>query len=424
MKPAITVDGLSKRYKLGVTHAGSIRELVNRTAGRLFRRARSNHSNVAPEFADRVDDGHFWALKDISFEVRPGEVLGIIGKNGAGKSTLLKLLSRITVPTAGEIRIHGRVASLLEVGTGFHPELTGRENVFLNGTILGMTKAEIKRRFDQILDFAGVEEFIDTPVKRYSSGMTVRLGFAIAAHLEPEILIVDEVLAVGDAEFQRKCFHRMQDVSRDGRTILFVSHNMSAVTEICHEGLLLEKGRLVHNGSIEDTLRLYRSHIEVPGAIPDHFECDQFILHSAEMKPTSSSDIETFSPVCISVNLTAKKLFREPGLYVGLLSGDGYRLTGIDVRNFQTLPSIHEGESYTIVISLASLPLLPGDYQMEFHLKDMWSGSVVEIPCRYPVSVAESSVYGGRRIDHWFGRLAIVPDEIRMEPATGDVVNA
>jgi lipopolysaccharide transport system ATP-binding protein len=199
-----------------------------------------------------------WALKDINFSVEQGDVVGIIGKNGAGKSTLLKLLSRVTAPTVGEINVCGRIASLLEVGTGFHPEMTGRENIYMNGAIMGMTKTEITRKLDEIVDFSGCERYIDTPVKRYSSGMKVRLGFAVAAHLEPEILVVDEVLAVGDAEFQKKAIGKMQDVAKgEGRTVLFVSHNMAAVKKLCKSGILLENGEVKYSGNIEDTIRMY-----------------------------------------------------------------------------------------------------------------------------------------------------------------------
>jgi lipopolysaccharide transport system ATP-binding protein len=213
---------------------------------------------VAPEHADRVDEhGYFWALKDVSFEIEPGAVVGVIGKNGAGKSTLLKILSRISGPTAGRITLRGRVASLLEVGTGFHPELTGRENVYLNGTILGMTRREIDRQFDAIVAFAGIDHFVDTPVKRYSSGMTVRLGFAVAAHLNPEILIVDEVLAVGDAEFQKKCLGKMQEVSESGRTVLFVSHNMASIRALTKRCLLISRGRLMFSGPTQEAVQQY-----------------------------------------------------------------------------------------------------------------------------------------------------------------------
>ncbi len=240
----IQVDQLSKCYRLGQTQT-----LRQRLAAMIVP-ARQNNSPNAPQ-------QDFWALRDVSFQVEPGKVLGVIGHNGAGKSTLLKLLSRITDPTSGSATIHGRVASLLEVGTGFHPELTGRENIYLNGAILGLKRSEIKHHFDQIVDFAEVGRFLDTPVKRYSSGMYVRLAFAIAAHLEPEVLIVDEVLAVGDAAFQRKCLGKMGDVAQSGRTVIFVSHNMAAVRNLCHEAILLDSGQVSHAGDTGDVIDAY-----------------------------------------------------------------------------------------------------------------------------------------------------------------------
>jgi lipopolysaccharide transport system ATP-binding protein len=233
-RPIIEVENISKRYKLGQFNARTLREETEQ----LFQRFRRKRTTDAPNAF--TDNSEFWALNDVSFSVQPGQVVGIIGRNGAGKSTLLKILSRITEPTSGQIRIRGRVASLLEVGTGFHPELTGRENTYLNGTILGMTKAEVKAKFDEIVAFAEIERFIDTPVKRYSSGMYVRLAFAVAAHLEPEILIVDEVLAVGDVLFQERCIGKMKEVSRSGgRTVLFVSHNMGAIQSLCNGAMVL-----------------------------------------------------------------------------------------------------------------------------------------------------------------------------------------
>lgn len=244
-RPIIEVRNLSKVYQLGRIGATSLRDEI----GRLWDHVHGRQK--------RVLKGEFWALKDVSFEVQPGEVVGIIGRNGAGKSTLLKILSRITQQTSGEITLRGRVASLLEVGTGFHPDLTGRENIFLNGAILGMTKAEIRRKLDEIIAFAEVEQFIDTPVKRYSSGMYVRLAFAVAAHLEPEILMVDEVLAVGDAQFQRKCLQKVGAVAKEGRTILFVSHNMGSVAQISTKGILLEKGRIKLEAPAIEATRAY-----------------------------------------------------------------------------------------------------------------------------------------------------------------------
>lgn len=258
-KIAIQVEDLSKLYRLGEIGTGTISHDLNRWFAKM--RGKEDPFAKIGETNDRThkgNTGYVWALKDLNFKVAQGEVLGIIGRNGAGKSTLLKILSKVTTPTTGSIKIKGRIASLLEVGTGFHPELTGLENIFLNGAILGMTKAEIKSKFDEIVDFSGVERYIDTPVKRYSSGMHVRLAFAVAAFLEPEILIVDEVLAVGDAEFQKKCLGRMKDVSvNDGRTVLFVSHNMTAVRSLCSRGLLLENGTVTHAGLTNNVIDSY-----------------------------------------------------------------------------------------------------------------------------------------------------------------------
>ena len=253
---AIRVDGLSKRYNIGLAmhrHDTMRDHLTNAITG-LFR---SNGNGSASGAEPPKSSGEIWALKDVSFELNKGDVLGIVGRNGAGKSTLLKILSRITEPTEGRAEVHGHVGSLLEVGTGFHAELTGRENVYLNGAILGMKKSEIKRKFDEIVSFAEIEEFVDTPVKRYSSGMYMRLAFAVAAHLEPEILVIDEVLAVGDINFQKKCLGKMGDVAKQGRTVLFVSHNMAAVQSLCSRGIMLVGGRISCAGSVQDVVKKY-----------------------------------------------------------------------------------------------------------------------------------------------------------------------
>ena len=261
--PAISVEGVSKVYRIGT------RDQVHDSIGRgIVEFAKSPLKNYRKyrslyKFSDDILYGDYqgedilWALRDVSFDVKQGEVVGIIGVNGAGKSTLLKVISRITPPTLGQITIRGRVSSLLEVGTGFHPELTGRENVYLNGTILGMRKLEVDRKFDEIVEFSGVEKFLDTPVKRYSMGMRVRLAFAVAAHLEPEILIIDEVLAVGDAQFQKKCLNKMEDVGKEGRTVLFVSHNMAAVTRLCNRGILLSAGSILDDGDTHSIVSSY-----------------------------------------------------------------------------------------------------------------------------------------------------------------------
>jgi lipopolysaccharide transport system ATP-binding protein len=308
--PVIQIDNVSKSYRLGAIGGGTLREDVSRWWARFRgrpdpslkigqeQRAQSNeqgaesaehearstkhearstkHGHSSPTDAPPTDapthrhTDLFWALRNISLEVKEGEILGIIGRNGAGKSTLLKILSRVTGPTEGEVRLRGRVASLLEVGTGFHPELTGRENVFLNGAVLGMTKSEIRRKFDEIVDFAGIDQFIDTPVKRYSSGMYVRLAFGVAAHLDPEILILDEVLAVGDAVFQKKCLGKMGSVAREGRTVLFVSHNLAAVNSLCSRVILLNNGRQIMEGDARTvTERYLQSGGEDPSEAPE-----------------------------------------------------------------------------------------------------------------------------------------------------------
>lgn len=259
MAKAIQVKGLSKQYRLGQIGTGSLTHDVNRWWHTV--RGKEDPYLKIGEANDRSQKGssdYVWSLRDINFDIEQGDSVGIIGRNGAGKSTLLKILSRVTAPTTGNLKVKGRIASLLEVGTGFHPDLSGRDNIYLNGAILGMRKEEIKKHFDAIVDFAGVERYIDTPVKRYSSGMYVRLAFAVAAHLESEILIVDEVLAVGDAEFQKKCLGKMSDISKgEGRTILFVSHNMSSITQLCNKGILLKNGEVGFSGTTKDAIHLY-----------------------------------------------------------------------------------------------------------------------------------------------------------------------
>ena len=265
----IKVENLSKQYRLGQVGTGTLSHDINR----WWHKVRGNEDPYLKisDTNDRTQKGsndYVWALKDINFEVNQGEVLGLIGKNGAGKSTLLKILSQVTTPTVGEVKLKGRIASLLEVGTGFHPELTGRENIYLNGAILGMTKKEINKRFDEIVVFSGVSKYIETPVKRYSSGMYVRLAFAVAAYLESEILIVDEVLAVGDAEFQKKCLGKMGDIAKAGRTVLFVSHNMSAIEALCTKALIISEGRNCRIGTPRDTIERYLQEVNTQAGMP------------------------------------------------------------------------------------------------------------------------------------------------------------
>ncbi len=302
----IKVEDLSKQYRLGNVGTGTISHDLNRFYHKV--RGKQDPYLKIGEENDRTAKGisqYVWALKDINFEVKQGEVLGIIGRNGAGKSTLLKILSRTTTPTTGSVKIKGRIASLLEVGTGFHPELTGRENIFLNGAILGMTKQEIKTKFDEIVDFAGVERYIDTPVKRYSSGMYVRLAFGVAAYLESEILIVDEVLAVGDVEFQDKCFRKMDKISKgEGRTVLFVSHNMTAIKTLCPSAIFMEKGKISYIGNIEKAVSFYYNLEEaakVNGDIPT-----AFIRHN-----TGQAKVISFSLLNEKEEITNKILYDE-----------------------------------------------------------------------------------------------------------------
>lgn len=326
----ITAENLSKSYNISHQRGkgDGLRHTIERAIRNPFELFKARRKRLA-----EVQTEVFWALKDLSFEIKQGEAVGIIGRNGAGKSTLLKILSRITEPTSGRIRINGRVSSLLEVGTGFHPELTGRENIFLNGAILGMTKAEIKRKFDEIVAFSEVEKFLDTPVKRYSSGMHVRLAFAVAAHLEPEILIVDEVLAVGDVEFQKKCLGKMEDVAvRGGRTVLFVSHNMAAVSRLCQTGLLLNKGVVVARGNAQSIVAKYLQSdtddktLFVPNATKHFAGNDIAALLAFSVKAPDGGMGPTFSNVSsLSVEIKYRVLRPVQGVRVGfhLHSADG-----------------------------------------------------------------------------------------------------
>ncbi len=298
MATAIEFENISKQYRLGLVSTGTLSHDLNRFWQTKILRREDPYLKVG-ETNDRASKGssdYVWALKDINFKVEQGDVVGIIGRNGAGKSTLLKLLSRVTAPTTGIIRAKGRIASLLEVGTGFHPEMTGRENIYMNGAIMGMSRAEITRKLDEIVDFSGCERYLDTPVKRYSSGMTVRLGFAIAAHLEPEILVVDEVLAVGDAEFQKKAIGKMQDVSKgEGRTVLFVSHNMGAVRNLCKTGIVLNQGQVAFTGSAEEAIGFYTSKNQqiLSKKIKDNISWKKSFISIDDIKINGTSDCES-----------------------------------------------------------------------------------------------------------------------------------
>jgi lipopolysaccharide transport system ATP-binding protein len=371
-RPIIVCDKISKRYHLGVRRRAGI----NGGVSYKLRDALANSFHATLEYlkGSRSSSGPreelFWALRDVSFEIQPGEVVGVIGRNGAGKSTLLKILSRIIDPTEGIARLRGRVSSLLEVGTGFHPELTGRENIYLNGTILGMKKAEIDEKFDQIVEFSEIEQFLDTPVKHYSSGMYVRLAFAVAAHLEPEILIVDEVLAVGDYAFQKKCLGKMHDVSAsDGRTILFVSHNMSALTQLCERGILLEDGKVKATGPVKDVIRTYlKSKLSVNTA-QAHFPLDpkkpcQYI--SAEIIRSDGelgSDFACDETVTIRLQFEVKETLPAVFLALSIHNLDGTQVVFSDVRDLD--PAVTDRLSvgrHLLEVSIPPSLLAPATY--------------------------------------------------------------
>lgn len=366
---AIRVEGLGKKYRIGERQAsyGSLRDSVAETFAKPFRAARSlvtrnGNANVNLTSDPRTLSSDFWALKDVSFDVRRGEVVGIIGRNGAGKSTLLKILSRITEPTEGAADIYGRVGSLLEVGTGFHPELTGRENIFLNGSIIGMKREEIKKKFDEIVAFAEIEKFIDTPVKHYSSGMYVRLAFAVAAHLEPEILLIDEVLAVGDAAFQKKCLGKMGDVAKEGLTVLFVSHNMQAIRQLCNRAILLEDGRLSINDESGPVIERYlhdvsegSSLVEVTRKVNQLPADPAFRLHSIDVVQAGHSRTELISGESVKIVIEYDVLQVVSGFLVYFElrdSDDIFLFESFHNGDALDLPTVYPGR----YISCATIP--------------------------------------------------------------------
>lgn len=373
---AIQVRNLGKKYRLGreIRPAGSIGAQIAQSVSAPFHW-------LGSQFRPPTEEETLWALRDVSFNIRQGEVVGIIGHNGAGKSTLLKILSRITEPTTGYAEIHGRIAALLEVGTGMHPELTGRENIFMNGTVLGMRKSEIQTKFDEIVEFSGVGRFLDTPVKRYSSGMRVRLGFAIAAHLEPEILIIDEVLAVGDAAFQQKCLGKMQDVSSHGRTVLFVSHRMEAVRSLCSRAILLQHGHLYKDGPC-------------PEIVAEYYR----LLRESEVNESSSADNATFrrgsgkvrissieatnlcgdvsyvvnqgDPVRFTISYTVTEDVPSLFAMIGLKSARTGELITTTRRHPVSEYPLYKGQQGRFTISLSTSILRPGEYPLYFGLAD------------------------------------------------------
>lgn len=363
---ALQVEDLSKQYRLGEVGTGTLSHDLNRWWHRVM--GKDDPYQQIGLTNDRLEKGaeYVWALKDVSFQVRKGEVLGIIGKNGAGKSTLLKLLSRITSPTTGSIGVNGRVASLLEVGTGFHPELTGRENIFLNGAILGMSKREIQSKLDEIVEFAGVEKYLDTPVKRYSSGMKVRLGFAVAAHLEPEILIVDEVLAVGDAEFQKKAIGKMKNVAETGeRTVLFVSHNMGSIRSLCTRSLILDNGELIWSGSVEGAIQKYLTSSDRMGISKRNMN-RPFFISSVSLKIRKEPSTISFTGGSLLFVLDYKNTadLKEVHISVVIQTMMGLRLTTASTSLLRKSISL-TGQSGQIYCEFIDLPLNKGRYKVD-----------------------------------------------------------
>jgi lipopolysaccharide transport system ATP-binding protein len=405
---AIHVEDLGKRYRIGLkddlpdTLGGSMLSWIKSPITNFQRLRRLSSFSEDENSLDII-----WALKDISFEVAHGEVLGIIGPNGAGKSTLLKILAGITEPTVGRALIKGRVASLLEVGTGFHGDLTGRENVYLNGTILGMTKAEVDKKFEEIVDFAEVEKFIDTPVKRYSSGMQVRLAFAVAAHLEPEILVIDEVLAVGDTQFQNKCLGKMKNISESGRTILFVSHNMGAIESFCHRVILLRHGGIVQSGFPQDVIQTYLSEdsLSKNGSERVGYSVNQSLL-DAKTNDFKLDDIQLSNPensfvgprigdpLVVSIFYSSSKTYKYPRVLISIHSLMGNKVIDLEnypVSGYEIKELFSSGE---IVLRIEDLPLVPGRYLVDLALIRSNSDWIEKYRGVVEFDVAIKDVYG------------------------------
>ena len=406
----IAVEHLSKRYRIDAAQTGAVRHdtLRDRLAGMFSR-------SIEPA---RVD---FWALRDVSFDVGRGEVLGVIGRNGAGKSTLLKVLARITEPTEGRVRLRGDLASLLEVGTGFHSELTGRENIFLNGAILGMSRADIRARFDEIVAFAEVEQFLDTPVKRYSSGMYVRLAFAVAAHLNPDILLVDEVLAVGDLRFQRKCLGKMGEVaSREGRTVLFVSHNIAAVQNLCTRALLLRSGTVQATGDVDDVIRLYLRQLDEQGSAPGGVlasspSMDLVAVEAIEEKEGLAT-VLAGRPCRVRLRIRVRDRLRAMAASIGINDDYDRRVALLHSTFMATSFAVEPGE-YSVEVLVPSLTLFPGRYSLD--VKFVAAGeALLWAPRIAYLDVEPGDFFGtGRFPDRASGGVCLLAQEWSIEDA-------
>ncbi len=400
---AIWADGLSKRYRLGTREPyGAMRDVISRalSAPRLLARRAESPADV------------IWALDNVSFEIREGAVVGIIGRNGSGKSTLLKVLSRITEPTAGRAEVHGRIGSLLEVGTGFHPELTGRENVFVNGAILGMRRLEIARKFDEIVAFADIDRFIDTPVKHYSSGMQMRLAFAVAAHLEPTILLVDEVLAVGDAEFQRRCLGKMEDVSREGRTVLLVSHQMGQIRRLCESVLWLDKGQVRHFGDAATTIKEYEAATLRRDESLGFNQC----FNGWTLSNGTHSIADTGRPFSVRIDATVARPVTNGHFGVSVLDADDDVVVGWAFE-----PVTLRAGRQTLDVTIAQLPIRPGSYRLTFALfnqgNNLTGGALVEKWIAVPALVVDAAPVAHPQ-DEWAGILNVPATFARADDRT------
>lgn len=415
MSDAIVIENVSKRYRLGVsTPTDSLREAITQ-----FVRARLPGQRRAPEMpsAGRHDQQEIWALRDVSFSVPRGEVVGVIGRNGAGKSTLLKILAHIIEPTSGRARIRGRFASLLEIGTGFHPDLTGRENVYLSGAILGMRRREIDRKFDEIVAFSEIERFLDTPVKHYSSGMYVRLAFSVAAHLETEILLVDEVLAVGDAAFQQKCLGAMSPGANSGRTVLFVSHNMHAIQSVCTRVHCFEHGQLVFSGPTSEGIDRYLKISDLPTpatavSLKDHpaARCEGFRLLDIALRNPAQPAVGpcTGDPLSIRLRYQCTRPFVSPGFSLSIADMRGIeliRLTTLPISGFP-IETLHAAG--VVELSIDELPLVGGPYNLSFVFVRVKVATVFALPNVLHFEVAPSDVYkSGCKLDQSRGRIVV-----------------
>jgi lipopolysaccharide transport system ATP-binding protein len=408
---AISIENISKQYRLGLTGTGTLGHDLKRWWYNV--RGKEDPYLKIGESNDRTAKGesnYVWSLRDINFDIKEGDAVGIIGRNGAGKSTLLKILSKVTSPTTGQIKIKGRIASLLEVGTGFHPELTGRENVFMNGAIMGMRKDEIRAKFDEIVAFSGVERYIDTPVKRYSSGMYVRLAFAVAAHLEPEILIVDEVLAVGDTEFQRKCLGKMQDVSGQGRTVLFVSHDLQAISTLTNSCCLLKNGELAYKGDTASTIDAYLSSmISSPKVYEDNTPVLEPKITKVEVQTSEINNVHAFGE-----SLKVNFIINTPRPLKGAaLSFQIYNTKEQAILHLLTLDSEQAmcrklGE-YEIVCEIPKLRLYPGNYVLKVHFAEQ--GTKTKFQTIEGICPFEVVVLGEIRDYYWYPNHATYVEE-------------